>query len=90
MCKWLGQLSEKVKSAEVDWVKGKATEVATNESVNLITKMGKTIVDCEGILIIIALVGIYFTLANNKKLGTKLTSASILIYLLGVLLSHVS
>ncbi|KJS81659.1 MAG: hypothetical protein JM58_16425 [Peptococcaceae bacterium BICA1-8] len=42
--------------------------------------LGFAIKDLDGVLIIIAIIGVYFIMAGNKKLGTKITSGSIIVY----------
>lgn len=72
-----------------DWVINKSTELGSDMVVGVIGGTGNLIVSLEGVLIIIAIIGIYLVIANNKQLGTKLTSMSIFIYVLGKVLASV-
>lgn len=44
--------------------------------------LGKIGDECTGLFIIVAIIGIYITMAGNKKLGTKVTSMDFIIYIL--------
>lgn len=55
----------------------------------IISKSGQLILNCEGLLIITAMLGIYLVISGNKELGNKFTSLSILIFILGKVLSYV-
>ncbi|MDF2701024.1 MAG: hypothetical protein K0Q49_2588 [Haloplasmataceae bacterium] len=74
----------------IEWVATKFSDLTAQGVTVIIAKTGSLIVNCEGLFIIAGLIGVYFMLAGNRKTGTKITSTSILLYLLGVILSNVS
>lgn len=74
----------------LEWVVTKFSDLTAEGVTMVLAKTGMLIVNCEGLFIIVALIGVFFTLSGSRKTGTKITSASILLYMLGVLLSNVS
>jgi len=71
----------------LEWVKNKAENLTTKGLSTTFSGIGKLVLQFDDLLIIVAIVGVYFMIVGNKKLGTKITSASILIYFLAEVLA---
>ena len=67
----------------------KGAEMTADATMKAISGLGNVIIDLEGIFIIVAMIGIFLVIADHKKLGTKLSSGSILLYFLGRMLANV-
>lgn len=67
----------------IDWLKSKGVELAGKGVITTANGIGALLVSMEGIFVIIAIIGVYFIVFGEKKWGTRLTSLSILLYLLG-------
>lgn len=67
----------------MDWIKSKCAEIAGSGLLKTANGLGTLLVSLEGVYIIIAIIGVYFIVFGEKTWGTRLTSLSILLYLLG-------
>ncbi len=79
---WMKELPSKIVGKTVD----KTTEVAETVAIETIHLIGEGIVGLEGILIIVAIIGVFLLMFGERKWGTRLTSISTLLYLMGRLL----
>lgn len=71
----------------LDWLKTKAAELTASGLIATVAGLGKLALQFDDLLIIVAIIGVYFMIVGNKKLGTKITSGSILVYFLAEVMS---
>ncbi|GAA0076225.1 hypothetical protein UT300005_06030 [Clostridium sp. CTA-5] len=73
----------------MDWLINKIGDFAGWITKSGLRGIGNLGVECTGLFIIVGIMGLYITMSGNKKLGTKITSSDIMIYLLLKVLSNV-
>lgn len=66
----------------MEWIEDKISSFVGWIAKGGLRGLGKLGNECTGLFIIIAIIGIYITMAGNKKLGTKVTSMDFIIYIL--------
>lgn len=71
----------------LDWLQSKVAELTASGLSATIAGIGKLVLQFDDLLIIVAIIGVYFMIAGSKKLGTKCTSISILIYFIAEVIS---
>ncbi|UYZ39094.1 hypothetical protein OD350_28900 (plasmid) [Clostridium beijerinckii] len=52
-----------------------------------IAAAGKLVLECDELIIVAGIIGIYFMIFGDKKRGTRLTSLSLLVYFLAEVMS---
>lgn len=72
-----------------EWIRSKITEIAAKGIETSLVATGKLLLQFDDLILIIAIVGIYLIIFGNKKMGTRMTSLSILIYFLAEVMSNV-
>ncbi|NFE73404.1 hypothetical protein FDC27_05030 [Clostridium botulinum] len=73
----------------MDWLINKIGDFTLWITKGGLRGIGKLGVECTGIFIIVGIIGLYITMSGNRKLGTKITSSDLMIYLLLKVLSNV-
>lgn len=71
----------------IECVENKLTELTVKGVSVTLAGAGKLILQFYDLIIIVAIVGVYFMIFGNKKMGTRLTSLSMLIYFLAEVIS---
>lgn len=70
----------------MNWLRSKASEWATGKVMEIKFKVATDTAELlnhlHNVFIIVAIVGVYFILAGDKKTGTKITSISFFSYLI--------
>lgn len=66
----------------MEWIMEKVNGLISYLESSASQAIGGKILELAPIFVVITLVGIYISMSGNKKLGTKLSSGSVIIYLL--------
>lgn len=79
MLRWLDTLGDKINNM-CDATIEKTLNNACLLGIKIIKGIVYILVQFDEVFIIIAMLGVFFMIFGNKKIGTKITSSSILIY----------
>lgn len=71
----------------IEWVENKVAELTAKGAGATLSGIGKIVLQCDDLILIVGIIGIYFMIFGNRKTGTKLTSLSMLVYLLAEVIS---
>jgi hypothetical protein len=71
----------------IDWVKSKVSEITTQGVITILAGTGKLLLQFDEVFLIVAMIGVYFIIFGNRKMGTKITSISTLLYFLAGVIS---
>lgn len=66
----------------MDWIVEKVNGLISYLGISISQFIGARLVELAPIFVVISLIGIYLLMFGNKTLGTKLSSGSIIAYLL--------